>query len=143
MLSFDTGLTKWLREEHGAVVINTLLGTDTTRPCEDTSSLRSITESLAQNLLNAPMSRECWGSLEYWLDYAIDTCRDFSIDAVIMTVHLGCKNIWGVAKLFKDRLSDEVGIPCLIAEADFCDGRVFSAENIRSRIAEFFEIFFP
>ena len=95
-------------------------------------------EALARKQINAPMSRECWKSAEDWLDYAIPACRDWKVDVAILTLHVGCKNIWALQKLFKDRLADELGIPAVIAEVDFCDGRVFSSESVRTKLGDFF-----
>jgi len=134
----DATLFDWLEQEFGVIIVNTMLGTDTTRPTEDISSRRKIMEALARKQINAPMSRECWASAEDWFDYAIPACRDWQIDVVILILHIGCKNIWAVQKLFRDRLADELGIPVVIAEADFCDGRVFSAESIRAKLGDFF-----
>ena len=137
-LAHDPELQVWLENEFGAIVVNTLLGTDTTPPAQDISSMRKIMEALARKTLNAPMSRECWGTLEHWFDYAVSACRDYKVDAVILTLHIGCKNIWAVGKLFKDKIADEVGIPTLIVEADFCDGRTFSSQGIRAQLSDFF-----
>ena len=68
----------------------------------------------------------------------VRTCQDFQIDAAIVTAHIGCKNMWAVAKLLKDKLADELGIPMLVVEADFCDARPFSGEEIRARLNDFF-----
>ena len=137
-LAHDPELQLWLENEFGAIVVNTLLGTDTTPPAQDISSMRKIMEALARKTLNAPMSRECWGTLEHWFDYAIPACREWKVDAAILTLHLGCKNMWAVSKLLKDRLADEVGIPTVVVEADLCDGRVFSADGIRAQLSDFF-----
>jgi len=134
----DAALFDWLEQDFGVMIVNTMLGTDTSRPAVDLSSRRKIMEALARKQINAPMSRECWGSLDDWFDYALPTCRDWKLDVVIMTLHIGCKNIWASQKLFKDRLADELGIPTLLVEVDFCDGRVFSSESIRARISDFF-----
>jgi benzoyl-CoA reductase/2-hydroxyglutaryl-CoA dehydratase subunit BcrC/BadD/HgdB len=139
MLAFDPGLGGWLRDTYGAAIVTSMLGTDTTTPALDMSSRRAIMEALARDVLHAPMSRECWGSVEHWMDYAMAACRDWHVDAVVMTLHLGCKNIWGATKLFKDRLADDLGIPAVIVEADYCDGRTFTAASIRARLAEFFD----
>jgi len=134
----DAALFDWLEQDFGVTIVNTMLGTDTTRPTLDLSSRRKILEGLARKQINAPMSRECWGSLDDWFDYALPTCRDWKLDVVIMTLHIGCKNIWAAQKLFKDRLADELGIPTLLVEVDFCDGRVFSSERIRGQVSDFF-----
>lgn len=142
-LAYDPLLYRWLQEEFGAAIVNTMLGTDTSPPAQDISSMRKIMEALARKLLNAPMSRECSGTLESWFEYAVPACRDWRVDAVILTLHLGCKNVWAVSKLLKDKLADELGIPTLCVEADFCDGRVFSAEGIKSQISDFFSTMLP
>ena len=134
----DTTLFDWMEQEFGVILVNTMLGTETSRPTADISSRRKIMEGLARKQINAPMSRECWASIDDWFDYAIPTCRDFKIDVVIMTLHIGCKNMWAVQKLFKDKMADELGIPVLIVEVDFFDGRVFSPESIRAHISDFF-----
>jgi len=137
-LAHDNQLFPWLEQDFGAMVVNTMLGTDTSSPIEDMSSERKIYEYLAYKLMNAPMSRECWGTLETWFDYAIPACRDYKVDAAILTLHQGCKNMWAVSKLLKDKIADEVGIPTLVLETDFCDGRVISAEDTRAHIKDFF-----
>ena len=134
----DALLFNWLEKDFGVILVNTMLGTDTSRPAQDISSRRKIMEALARKQINAPMSRECWGSLEDWFNYAVPACRDWKIDVVILTLHIGCKNIWAAQKLFKDKVADELGIPTLLVEVDFCDGRVFSAESIRAQISDFF-----
>jgi len=134
----DGTLFDWMEQEFGVIVVNTMLGTETSRPTPDLSSRRKMMEGLARKQINAPMSRECWASIDDWFGYAIPTCRDFKLDVVVMTLHIGCKNMWAVQKLFKDRLADELGIPVLIVEVDFFDGRVFSPESIRAHISDFF-----
>jgi len=137
-VSADVPLFDWLEQEFGVMVINTMLGTDTTRPTEDLSSRRKIMEGLARKQLNAPMGRECWAGIDHWFDYAVSTCREWKLDVVLMTLHIGCKNMWAVQKLFRDKIADELGIPVLIVEVDFFDGRVFSSEGIRAHISDFF-----
>ena len=134
----DEQLFDWLEKDFGVIVVNTMLGTDTSRPAENILSRRKIMEALARKVIKAPMSRECWASTDDWFSYAIPACRDWKVDVVILTLHIGCKNIWAVQKLFKDKLADELGIPAVIAEVDFCDARVFSSEGIRAKISDFF-----
>jgi len=141
---FSTGtasvpdLYDWVHKEFGAFVVNTMIGTNTTPPTQDISSRRKIMEALARELRNIPMNRECWGSLEDWLDYAIPTCRDYKLDALILTIHIGCKNMWAMIKLAKDKIAEELGIPTLVVEADIADARTFSGEDQKAQISDFF-----
>jgi benzoyl-CoA reductase/2-hydroxyglutaryl-CoA dehydratase subunit BcrC/BadD/HgdB len=145
---FSTGLAHadlwgWLRDELGAVVVNDMVGTNTTTPAPDLSTRRKMLEAVAATVLLAPMSRECWGMFQLWQDYALAACRDYRVDAVLMTVSLGCKSIWGAAKLLKDRILDEAGVPCLVVEADICDARTYSVEESKARIASFLDMVKP
>jgi len=137
-VAHDPRLTSWMRQEFGVIIVNSMLGTFTTPPAQDISSRKKMMEAIAVKQMDAPMQRECGGSIEDWFEYAVPTCRDYELDAVILTVHIGCKNVWAVQKLFKDKIADEVGIPTLVVEADFCDGRPFSGESIRAQISDFF-----
>jgi benzoyl-CoA reductase/2-hydroxyglutaryl-CoA dehydratase subunit BcrC/BadD/HgdB len=127
-----------VHKEFGAFVVNTMIGTNTTLPAQDISNRRKMMEALARELRNIPMNRECWGSVEDWLEYAIPTCQDWKIDVVILTAHIGCKNMWAMHKLFKDKLASELGIPTLIVEADIADARPFSSEDQKAQISDFF-----
>jgi benzoyl-CoA reductase/2-hydroxyglutaryl-CoA dehydratase subunit BcrC/BadD/HgdB len=145
---FSTGLAHadlrgWLRDEFGAVVVNDMLGTNTTSAAPDLSTRRKMLEAIAATIPLSLMSRECWGMFQLWQDYALSSCRDYRVDAVLMTVSLGCKSIWGAAKLLKDRILDEAGIPCLVVEADFCDARTYSVEETKARIASFLDMVRP
>lgn len=133
----DPGLTNWLEDEFGCIVLNSM-GAVHAGPINDLSSVRKIFEGLAEQLMQMPMTRECGGIAEDWLNHAIPVCRDFKIDAVFLTLNLGCKNAWALAKLLKDEIADKIGIPTLVLEVDVMDGRVVSGASIRKAMADFF-----
>jgi benzoyl-CoA reductase/2-hydroxyglutaryl-CoA dehydratase subunit BcrC/BadD/HgdB len=142
-LAHDETLGGWLRDEFGAVIVNDMIGTDTSVPAPDLSSRRKMLEAISQSLILAPMSRECWGMFSHWQDHAVAACRDYHVDAVLMTVSLGCKSVWGATKLLRDRILDETGIPSLVVEADICDARTYSLEDTRARISAFLDMVRP
>ena len=55
---------------------------------------------------------------------------------------MACKSNWAVAKLVKDKLHDELGIPTLILEMDLFDPRVTSADTLKCRFDDFFDLHF-
>jgi hypothetical protein len=134
---FDMGMQPWIRKEFGASIVHTMLGSYP-GPIEDISTTRKIFEGLARQLLELPMARETGGLAEGWMEYAIRICREYKLDAVFLTLNMGCKNAWALAKLLKDEIADRVGIPTLILEMDALDSRVVSSESIRSAITNFF-----
>ena len=133
----DPTQVDWLQETFGVNVVNTMLGVYP-GPIKDLSSTRKIFEGLAEQLLLMPMTRECGGLAEEWLEYAIPVCRDYKLDAVFITLNLGCKNAWALAKLLKDEITDQIGIPVMPFEVDLVDGRFVSGETMRAAIADFF-----
>lgn len=136
-LGHDPGISKWLEEQYGGIVVNSM-GSVHPAPIKDISSPRKIFEGLAEQILNTGMTRDCGGVAEVWLNRVVPACREYSLDAVLLTLNVGCKNAWALAKLLKDEITDKVGIPTLVVEADLLDGRVVSGDSIRESISEFF-----
>jgi len=85
-----------------------------------------------------PMTRECGGPWENWLDATMDLIKRYKADAAIFAGHVACKSNWAVMKLVKDKLYDELGIPTLILEMDLFDPRVASSDTIKAQFDKFF-----
>lgn len=132
----DPQMGNWLEQEFGVSVVNTMLGVYP-GPIEDLSSTRKIYEGLAKQLMVMPMTRECGGLAEDWIEYAVPVCKEYKMDAVFLTLNLGCKNAWALAKLLKDEIADKVGIPTFVLEVDILDGRFLSGESIRASMKDF------
>lgn len=106
----------------------------------DISDTGTILRGLAEKLANIPMAKECRGPMEYYSDVAVKMCQDYKADAAIFSGGIACKNSWGIAKLIKDKIYDEVGIPTAIFEIDVMDPRVVSSETIRATLEDFFSV---
>lgn len=132
----DPGIRNWLQKEFGGIVVSEM-GSVRPGPVKDLSSLRKIYEGLAEQTIKNPMTRECGGIAEDWINHAIPVCRDFKLDAVLMTLNFGCKSAWALAKLLKDEIADQVGIPSLVLEVDLLDGRIISGDSVRETISDF------
>jgi len=87
-----------------------------------------------------PMLRECGGPWEYYINRLLDLCRYYGANAAVFGGHIACKHTWAIAKLIKDRLYDELGIPTLTIELDVFDPRVASLETIKAKFEDFFEM---
>jgi benzoyl-CoA reductase/2-hydroxyglutaryl-CoA dehydratase subunit BcrC/BadD/HgdB len=138
---FDLGVLEWMEREYGAVVVMDLICTWTAQPIEDTSSLSKILDGLAAKTLSAPMGRHGRGPVEPLLEEVVKICKDYKADVAIFAGHIGCKYGWASAKLVKDAIQEEVGIPSLFFDFDAFDPRVASSETIKSKIGEFFETY--
>ena len=135
----DPGLYNWLEEEFGAVSVMSMMGYYRTPPIEDISDIRKIAKGLGKKVLEIPMGAECRGPASYFIESAVNMCRDYKADAAIFAGNIGCKNMWAIIKLVKDSIADEVGIPTLTFECDSGDDRVVSSDSIRAIIKEFME----
>ncbi len=136
----DPNLFEWLEREYGAVVVMDMIGQYVNTPIEDMSSPKKVYRGLANKLANMPMIRESRGPMEYHTQAVIDTCRDYRCDAAIFSGHMGCKHGWAIAKLIKDRVREEMGIPMLVFDVDCFDPRIASPQTVRSRISDFLSL---
>jgi benzoyl-CoA reductase subunit B len=136
-VTFDMAIFNWLEEEYGAVSVSHMNNNFVIQPVEDLSTLDGILRGLARKVELLPMTRECGGPWENYLSAAIDLCRDYQADAAIFAGHIACKANWAIAKLVKDRIHDELGIPVLNLQLDLFDPRVLSAEAIKTTLDRF------
>ena len=108
------------------------------KKCLSLISLRG----LAEKITKLPMVRECGGTLDRYTDAAIDMCKRYKADAAVFGGHVACKANWAVAKMAKDKIYDELGIPTLNLELDFFDQRVTSGDAVKASFENFFELHF-
>ena len=137
--AFDFTILLWLERQYGALSVAFMNNNFVMKPVADLSSLDQMLMGLARKTVLMPMSRECGGVWENYLEAQIDLLRRFKADAAIFGGHVACKSNWAMAKLVKDRIYDELGIPTLNMEMDIFDPRVTSAEDIKCTLGRFLE----
>jgi len=140
--TFDMTLLMWLEKEYGAVSVANMNNNFTMKPVEDLSNLDSILLGLAEKVTLLPMTRECGGPWENWLDASMDLIKRYKADAAVFAGHVACKSNWAVIKLIKDKLHDELGIPTLVLEMDLFDPRVASTDALKAQFDSFFNVHF-
>ncbi|MEW6034031.1 MAG: 2-hydroxyacyl-CoA dehydratase family protein [Chloroflexota bacterium] len=136
---FDLGILDWMEQKYGAVCVMDLLNHYINRPIEGLSSKEKILEGLARKTLDYPMGRHGRGPVEPYLNECINLCREYKADAAVFAGHVGCKYGWATAKIVRDAIHQELGIPTLSFEVDAFDPRVTSLETIKEKLAQFFE----
>jgi len=141
--TFDMSLLIWLEREHGAVSVANMNNNFVMRPVRDISDYDGILEGLAEKVILLPMTRECGGPWENWLEASLDLLKGYKADAAVFAGHVACKSNWAVANLVKDKLHDELGIPTLLLEMDLFDPRITSSDTLKSRFDDFFDLHFP
>jgi benzoyl-CoA reductase/2-hydroxyglutaryl-CoA dehydratase subunit BcrC/BadD/HgdB len=135
---FDMAMYMWLERKYGAVSVANMNNNFVMRPVEDLSSIESILNGLAEKVVYLPMTRECGGPWENYLEAAIDLCQRYKADAAVFGGNTACKSNWAIAKLVKDRIRDELDIPTLNLEIDLFDPRYASSDSIKASFDEFF-----
>ncbi|MBL7119403.1 MAG: 2-hydroxyacyl-CoA dehydratase [Dehalococcoidia bacterium] len=140
--AFDLSIFLWLEKQYGAVSVANMNNNFVMKPVEDISDTDKILRGLAEKVTYLPMTRECGGPWENYVDATIDLCRRYKADAAVFAGHVACKSNWAVMKLVKDKIYDELGIPTLMLEVDLFDPRITSSETIRAKFDDFLELFF-
>ena len=138
--AFDLGLFARLEQQYGAIAVANMNNNFIMKPIEDISNIDAILRGLAQKMLLMPMTRECGGPWEQYLDASIDLCRRSQADCAIFAGHVACKGNWAIIKLVKDKITDELGIPVMVIELDLFDPRVLSSEALMNRFDDFFKL---
>lgn len=136
-VTFDMGIFNWLEREYGAVSVSHMNNNWTMNPVEDISTLDGILKGWAQKIEQLPMTKECGGPWENYLDAAMALCKDYKADGAIFAGHMACKSNWAIAKMVKDRIQDETGVPVLNIQLDLFDPRITSAETIKGMLDNF------
>lgn len=136
--TFDMTILMWLEKEYGAVSVANMNNNFIMKPITDISNYDKILLGLAEKVTLLPMTRECGGPWENWLDATMDLLKRYKADAAIFAGHVACKSNWAVMKLVKDKLHDELGIPTLTLEMDLFDPRITSSDSIKAQFDKFF-----
>jgi benzoyl-CoA reductase/2-hydroxyglutaryl-CoA dehydratase subunit BcrC/BadD/HgdB len=69
----------------------------------------------------------------------IELIREYEVDGFVMHSNRSCKPYSLGQYDIKRIVSAETGVPGLIIDADMCDSRYYSEEQIRNRIDAFIE----
>jgi benzoyl-CoA reductase/2-hydroxyglutaryl-CoA dehydratase subunit BcrC/BadD/HgdB len=139
--AFDLFLFMTLEQKYGAVAVANMNNNFVMQPVSDLSSTDAILRGLAEKITLLPMTRECGGPWENYLDASIDLCRRYKADCAVFAGHVACKANWAVIKLVKDKMTEELGIPIMIIELDLFDPRILSSNALSGQFDEFFEVF--
>lgn len=128
-----TDIWEYLEREFGAVIVMDEL-TDCARQLGRLEA-RDPLESLVLNRILHPWA----GSAQHRVERVIQMAREYRVDGCIHFSPWGCRVTSGSARMIKDALKNELGLPTLILEGDYIDKRCYSEEEIRTRLEEFIE----
>jgi len=105
----------------------------------DTTDLDTLLDSIASLNSRMPMVKSIRGPYDapnMWLEDTLALAKMYSADFIVYNGTPGCRNTWGMLKLFA-RDTEKAGFPTYIMYADAFDERVQSWEATRERFEEF------
>lgn len=136
----DIHIFDWLETQHQAIITMDMMTNYVNQPIPDISTPDKIFRGLAEKLANVPMGRESRGPMEYYTEAVTSVCRDYKCNAAVFSGHMACKHGWAIAKLIKDMVQDELGIPTMVFDLDCFDPRISSSESIKAKLEDFFSM---
>jgi benzoyl-CoA reductase/2-hydroxyglutaryl-CoA dehydratase subunit BcrC/BadD/HgdB len=135
---YDAKIVRWLAQEYGANIVLdlfTLFGP----PIETDEHLTDPLKYIARKTLSFPVPRLS-GLFSGVSQDITRVAKESKIDACVIYTSLGCTQISGIRKIYRDAITEKLGIPTFILDGDYCDSRVISAQQVRAKLADFFAL---
>jgi benzoyl-CoA reductase subunit B len=128
-----------VEKELGAVLVMDMFAYNPPYTVIDTSSEERMFRSFARRIhTDEPMFRQAMATMEMYTGDIKRIVNDFNIDAVILPLHRGHKDIHASAKIIRD-MCKELGVPFTTIGCDLFDERVMSVDQIVEKMSLFFE----
>jgi benzoyl-CoA reductase/2-hydroxyglutaryl-CoA dehydratase subunit BcrC/BadD/HgdB len=135
---FDPKIIRWLAKDHGVNIV--IDGFSLIGPLIETDEhLADPLKYIARKTLSFPVARFSGRFSDVSQDIT-RVARESKIDACIIYTSLGCTQISGIQKIYRDAISEKLGLPTFVLDGDYCDSRVVSAQQIRAKLEEFFSL---
>lgn len=108
----------------------------------DTSNLDSMIDTVGAINARMPMVKSIRGPYDdpaMWLDDNLALAKIYNVDFIVYSGTPGCRNTWGMVKLFA-RDTEKHGYPTHLMYSDAFDDRVESWETTEARFEEFLQV---
>lgn len=108
----------------------------------DTADLDAMIRTMAAHNARMPMIKSIRGPYDapdMWLQDTLSLAKMYNADCIIYNGTPGCRNTWGMVKLFA-RDTEKAGFPTFIMYGDAFDDRVESWDASRDRLEEFLHV---
>ena len=129
-------LGQWLAEEWGAVIVSSFQQ-NTPYSKIDTTNLDTMLFGLARRAVaEVPMIRQGRGWIDVFVEDLTSSIRDYNIDAVIFSGHMGHKDQSGVGQFMK-KVCRDMKVPVLTVTTSLFDERYTPFDKLKSDISNF------
>ncbi|MFX1238792.1 MAG: 2-hydroxyacyl-CoA dehydratase subunit D [Promethearchaeota archaeon] len=130
-IQFKNNVVNHLEEQYGAKIVFDELNQIWWEPMNEDDPLRSY----AKQWINCPAG----GTAERRIKHLTQLVKDYKIDGVINSGHLGCRQSLGESVIIKNALQ-KMGIPVVELNIDCVDKRNYSPGQLHTRIEAFMEM---
>jgi len=104
----------------------------------DSSSKESMLRDVGKLLMNAPMAIIARGPAAYYLDPLFSIIKNWGVNLVLVSDHVGCKSAAAMAGMLRERARQE-GIPVVRVPIDIMDTRFASKDEVFNKLDQFME----
>jgi benzoyl-CoA reductase/2-hydroxyglutaryl-CoA dehydratase subunit BcrC/BadD/HgdB len=132
------GAIDQILKSHGAAIVCYPNLCDWGEPPLELDPARPL-ESIAKKLMLCPPMRSYGPVDRRMIDPVIKAVKEYHIDGAVNFTHLGCRQTGPLLRVYKDIL-DKEGIPVLNIDADLVDSTITSADEVRQKMEQFFEL---
>ena len=136
---FELSLFDWMAKEFGATTVQDGFDMATLGTLELIGDPKDPVEYVARKNMAYPVTLLS-SQFEDIRPKIVQAAKERQVNASIIFASFTCKQLALLTRLLRDCMSEEVGVPTLILDGDYCDKRVVSISQMKGRITEFFNM---
>jgi benzoyl-CoA reductase/2-hydroxyglutaryl-CoA dehydratase subunit BcrC/BadD/HgdB len=136
---FELSLFDWLAKEFGATTVQDGFDMDALGTLELIGDPQDPIEYVARKNMAYPITLLS-SQFAQIRPNIIRAAKERQVNASIIFASFTCKQLALLTRLLRDTMSQDVGVPTLILDGDYCDKRVVSISQMKDRITEFFSM---
>jgi benzoyl-CoA reductase/2-hydroxyglutaryl-CoA dehydratase subunit BcrC/BadD/HgdB len=136
---WDMSILDWMQEEHGAIITIDLINIWGSDPYWLKDPDKPV-ENLARKTFAHPACYQLHGPMEFFLESMVKSAEEYRVDGAVFFAHIGCRQACGCIRALKDELQDRLDLPVAVIDCDLVDKSFTSAEEVRGKLEEFFEM---
>jgi benzoyl-CoA reductase/2-hydroxyglutaryl-CoA dehydratase subunit BcrC/BadD/HgdB len=136
---FDMAIFDWLIKEFGAITVQDSFDVATLGTLDLIGDPKDPIEYIARKNMAYPITIMS-SKFELVRPRIIRATKERQVNASIIYASFTCKQLTLLTRLLRDCMSEEVKIPTLILDGDYCDKRIVSTNQMKERMKEFFSM---
>jgi benzoyl-CoA reductase/2-hydroxyglutaryl-CoA dehydratase subunit BcrC/BadD/HgdB len=134
---FDLSIADWMEEEFGAVIVVDTMSYTSDVVLNPSDPIDYMAKKpLKQGFIKLTYAD---GGVSGFSKAMAQQVKDYKADVAMMLAHWSCRQYCATAKMLRDDVTQEAGVPFFIVDGDLLDSRVVSSAQMRGKVADFFQ----